>query len=415
MNMRHFALLLAMLMAVPAMAQEARTARPSIYNFRGVEYPRIEPDNRVTFRFEAPDAQKVQVSIVDVPFDMKKGEDGAWTYTSEPQPLGYHNYWLLVDGTIVLDPNVETFIGYGHMCNGFEIPDPNSAFYEVKDVPHGTLQHKDYFSKTTNAWRRVYIYTPPGYEANASMRYPVLYLQHGGGEDRRVWVDMGRTNTILDNLIAAGKAKPFIVVMETSVDPSPRGRGGARRGAAPGGAPAAAAGAPTAGPPAGAPPAGAAAGGPPARGRGPGGRGGNFNVAEFERRLIDDLIPFVDANFRTLSDQPNRAMAGLSMGSAQTKSITLNNLDKFSHIGLFSGGTISPTEIMDMDSFKKQAKVVFVSYGSAEGGAANAKATADALKQAGVNSHYYVSPDTAHEWQTWRRSLFEFAPLLFQN
>ncbi len=402
--MRAVIIVLSLLAALPAVAQdkpdqqEKPSAHPSPYNFRGAEFPRIEADNRITFRFVAPDAQKVQVAIVNVAQDMVKGEDGAWTYTtSEPQTPGYHNYWMIVDGTIVLDPNVESFIGYGHMCNGFEIPDPEGGFYELKDVPHGKLELRDYFAKSQNAWHRVFVYTPPGYEADTTTRYPVLYLQHGGGEDRRVWIEMGRANTILDNLLAEGRVKPMMIVMETSVAPGPRGGGGARRGAGAGGALARGAG-----------------GGPP-RGAGGPGRGGGFNVTEFQTLLIDDLIPFIDANYRTLSDQSHRAMAGLSMGGFQTRQITMANLDKFSHIGLFSGGNISTNDISDLDAFKQKVKTVFFSYGSLEGGAAAAKTAADVLKQAGINSHYYESPGTAHEWQSWRRSLYQFAPLLFQN
>lgn len=192
------------------------TAHSSPYNLYGAKYPRIEADSRVTFRFNAPKAQKVQVSIANVAYDMVKGDDGVWTYTSEPQDKGYHNYWMIVDSAIVLDPATDAFIGYGHMCNGFEIPDPDGSFYDLKDVPHGNVLIKNYFSKTIKAWRHMFVYTPPGYETNTSTRYPVLYLQHGGGEDERVWIEMGRTNVILDNLIAEGKVRPFIVVMETS-------------------------------------------------------------------------------------------------------------------------------------------------------------------------------------------------------
>ncbi len=183
-------------------------AHPSPYNFPNVQYPRIESDLRVTFRFNAPDAKKVQVSIVNVPFDMVKGEDGAWTYTSAPQAPGYHNYWMIVDGAIVLDPATQAFIGYGHMCNGFEIPEPGVDFYDLKDVPHGNVLIKNYFAKTTNSWRHIFVYTPPGYETKTSTRYPVFYLQHGGGEDERVWIEMGRTNVILDNLLAEGRSSP---------------------------------------------------------------------------------------------------------------------------------------------------------------------------------------------------------------
>ncbi len=389
---------LILMAAFPVIAQTnapAGATHPSPYNFAGVQYPRIEADGRVTFHFNAANAQKVQISIVSTNFDMVKGDDGVWTYTTAPQAPGYHNYWYLVDGSLVLDPNVETFVGYGHMCNGFEVPDPEGGFYELKDVPHGNLLLKDYYAKTLNAWHRVFVYTPPGYEANASTRYPVLYLQHGGGEDRRVWIEMGRANAILDNLLAEGKVKPLIVVMETSVAPGPRG-GGPGRGAGAG--------------------RGQVAGAtntPAARGAG-GLRGGGFNVSAFEHLLIDDLIPYIDANFRTLADQPHRAMAGLSMGGMQTHQITMAHLDTFSHIGLFSGGSIATNEIKDVSDFKQKVKVLFASCGSLERPAA-LQASHEALDQIGVKNTVYVSPGTAHEWQTWRRSLYQFAPLLFRD
>ena len=204
----------------------AMSAHPSPYNFAGVQYPRIEADNRVTFHFTAPNAQKVQVSIVNVPFEMVKGADGVWTYTSAPQPPGYHNYWMIVDGAIVLDPGTQAFIGYGHMCNGFEVPEPGVDWYDLKDVPHGHVTAENYFAKSINAWRHIYVYTPPGYDANLKTRYPVFYLQHGGGEDERVWIEMGRTNVILDNLLAQGKVKPMMVVMETSATGAPDAPGG---------------------------------------------------------------------------------------------------------------------------------------------------------------------------------------------
>jgi enterochelin esterase family protein len=401
----------------------AGTPHASAYNFPNAQYPRVEADNRVTFQFKAPDAQKVQVSIANTPFDMVKGENGVWTYTTaEPQDLGYHNYWMLVDGAIVLDPGTQAFIGYGHMCNAFEVPDPEGGFYELKDVPHGNVQIKNYFAKSINAWRHIYVYTPPDYDRNPGKRYPVLYLQHGGGEDERVWTEMGRANLILDNLLAEGRISPFIVVMETSAV------GGA-------GAPA---GAPGAGARAGAGPAGAAPAGP--------GRSGPFGIGgpgggAYGQLMVSDLIPWVDANFRTLADQPHRAMAGLSMGAMQTRAVSLANVDKFSHIGLFSGGTISAEDVKNTAGFKEKVKLVFVSYGSREiggnrgagpgagapaglpsaragamaGFSANPQASVDALKAEGVNAVFYVSPLTAHEFQSWRRSLHEFAPLLFKD
>ncbi len=347
----------------------AGTQHSSPNNMYGLEYPRIEADNSVTFKFNAPDAQKVQVAIANVAQDMVKDADGVWTYRSEPQDLGYHNYWMIVDGAIVLDPATDGFIGYGHDCNGFEVPDPEGDFYDLKDVPHGDVLIKNYFSTVENKWRMAFIYTPPGYRENTSKRYPVLYLQHGGGEDQRVWIEMGRTNLILDNLIAEGKCKPFIVVMETSATQK----------------------------------AGAPAPQPAANGRI---RPSNEAYAELMNK---DLIPFIDGNFRTLTDGGSRAMAGLSMGSGVTRQVTLANLDKFSYIGLFSGATLTPDDISD----KSKVKLVFMSFGSREGGAERLKPASDVLNQAGIKSVTYISPLTAHEWQSWRRSLKEFAQLLF--
>ena len=362
------------------------TVHPNPYNLYGAEYPRIEADSRVTFRFNAPDAKSVQVAIANVPFDMIKGDDGVWTYTSEPQDKGYHNYWMIVDSAIVLDPATNAFIGYSHMCNGFEIPDPDGSFYDLKDVPHGNVLIENYFSKTISAWRHIFVYTPPGYETNTSIRYPVLYLQHGGGEDERVWIEMGRTNLILDNLIAEGKAKPFIVVMETSaaykpgeVPPKPfRPRPDGERQRT-----------------------------PPDSTR----LRRMFSFDTYKEVMLNDLIPFIDGKFRTLTDGNNRAMAGLSMGTFVTRVVALANPDKFSYIGIFSGGTVAPKDISD----KSKVKLVFMSFGSRERGADGLKGAADALKEAGINAVSYVSPLTAHEWQSWRRSLREFAQLLFKN
>jgi enterochelin esterase family protein len=403
--MRTTILALTLAAGLPALAQmnaPAITGHPSSCNFPGVQYPRIEDDSRVTFHFTAPSAQKVQLSIVSKTFDMVKGDDGVWTYTSEPQAPGYHNYWMLVDGAILLDPNTQAYIGYGHMCNGFEVPSPQESFYDLKDVPHGNVLLKNYFAKeTTNGWRHIFVYTPPGYEANTSTRYPVLYLQHGGGEDQRVWTEMGHANLIMDNLIAEGKAKPFIIVMETSAvaGAGGPGMGGPRRAGGP---------------------AGGTNGAPPRGGPGgPGGRGGFPGMGgpgggAYGQLMTKDLIPWIDSNFRTLADQPHRAMAGLSMGGMQTHNVTMANLDKFSHIGLFSGGTISTNEITNVVAFKQEVKVLFTSCGSLEN-PSGLKTAQDALDQVGVKCTVYVSPGTAHEWQTWRRSLHEFAPLLFQD
>jgi enterochelin esterase-like enzyme len=393
------------------------TAHPNPLNIYGAQYPKIEADNRVTFRFTAPNAQKVQVGLVTpgqnslapIPVDMVKGADGVWTYTSAPQSPGYHNYWMFVDGAPVLDTATNGFIGYSHLCNGFEIPEPGVDWYDLKDVPHGDIRINNYYAKSIGAWRHVFVYTPPGYDGKTKIRYPVLYLQHGGGEDERVWTEMGHTNLILDNLLAAGKAKPFIVVMETSAVP------GAGRGPVPG------------------------------AGRGPTGPPGGA----YGQLMVQDLIPWVDANYRTLPDQAHRAMAGLSMGGMQTATVTMANLDKFSHVGLFSGGaatgfggrggarggapgaapappaTPPPFDIKtayngamaDPAAFNRKVRVLFMSFGSdpplenPEG----LKRHQQNLVGAGIaNSYVYISPGTTHEWQTWRRSLYAFAQLLFR-
>ncbi len=373
----------------PAEVAPVFEAHPSPYNLYGAQYPRIEADLRVTFRFNAPNAKKVQVSIANTPFDMAKDTSGMWVYTSEPQDAGYHNYWMIVDSAIMLDPATDSFIGYSHACNGFEIPDPDGGFYELKDVPHGKVLIKNYFSTVTESWRHVYIYTPPDYEKNLSARYPVLYLQHGGGEDQRVWIEMGRTNVILDNLIAEGKAKPFIVVMETSAAYKPGETPPQPRLSA----------------------VGVARSGQPVPAPQPAPATQTNRFATYKELMITDLIPWIDSNFRTLTDQASRAMAGLSMGTRVTREVALPNPDKFSYLGIFSGGTIAPADIPD----KSKIKLVFMSYGSREKGADGLKEAADVLNEAGIKSVSYVSPLTAHEFQSWRRSLREFAQLLFQD
>ncbi len=440
---------------VAAANAPAGSAHPNPYNVYGAQYPRIEADNRVTFRFNAPNAQKVQVALVTsgqgslnpLPYDMVKGADGVWTYTSVPQSPGYHNYWMVVDGGTVLDPATKAFMGYSHMCNGYEIPEPGVDWYDLKDVPHGNVLAKNYFSKTANSWRHIFIYTPPGYDANPKTRYPVVYLQHGSGEDETVWFEMGRTNLILDNLLALGKVKPMIVVSETSMNVGAGGRGagpgaGAGRSAGQGrGAPAPSA------PAAAVPPSGgrgAAAPGAPGAGRGAGFGGGRGGGA-YGQLMINDLIPWVDSHFRTLPDKDHRAMGGLSMGGGVTASVTMVNLDKFSYIGLFSGGSASgfaggrggatPTgapaaapapldlktiysgAMADPAEFNRKVKVLFMTYGTEpplenpEG----LKRHQEQLVAAGItNSYIYLSPGTTHEWQTWRRSFYTFALLLFK-
>jgi enterochelin esterase-like enzyme len=361
--------------------------KPATSNQPRKEYPQVNSEARVKARVVAPQAQSVALDLGGVKYPLTKGDDGAWVGFSQPQDEGFHYYQLNIDGASVPDPGSLYFYGAGRWGSGIEIPAKDQDIYALKNVPHGSLREVLYFSKTRNATRRCFVYTPPNYDADTTKRFPVLYLQHGMGEDETGWGNQGRANLILDNLIAEGKAKAFIVVMENGGGMG--GPGGGRRGGGPGGGP------------------------------------GGFNFGGFERLLIDDLIPYVDNTYRTIADQPHRAMAGLSMGGMQTRAITLANLDKFSHIGVFSGGSISPTNITDLAAFKEKVKVVFVSYGSRElggnrgggrgGFGGDPKANTEALTAAGVNSHFYVSPDTAHEWQSWRRGLYQFAQLIFKD
>lgn len=351
--------------------------KPSPSNMAGQEFPQVNSEGRVRARIPAAQAQSVQLNISGVKFPMTKDANGVWTGDSTPQDPGNHYYGLVVDGAEVPDPGGSFIYGSGGWRSEVEIPAPDQDFYALKNVPHGQVREVLYLGKTSNTHRRSFVYTPPGYDKDPTKRFPVLYLLHGYNENETGWSHQGRAGLIMDNLIAEGKAKPFIIVMEN---------GGitTRPGAAPQGGP------------------------PHGNGR------GMFDFSTFESALIGDVIPFMDANFRTIADQPHRALAGLSMGGMQTRAIAPAHLDVFSHIGVFSGGSIAPGEIADMAAFKQQVKVVFISYGSRENGVEGKKNVA-ALKEAGVNSFWFESPGTAHEWQTWRRSLHEFAPLLFED
>src|ERR1035438_5120649 len=205
-------LLLSTLACAFCWGQAADDSKPASTNIMGQEYPRVHADHRVTFRLRAPDAQKVQVHIGSTDYPMEKAADGTWTGTVPPQVVGFHYYYLIVDGVQVNDPASEAFYGVSRESSGIEIPEKGVDYYDAKDVPHGDVRSHWYFSKVTNGWRQCYIYTPPDYDKNVKARYPVLYLLHGGGEDQRGWVIQGRVNFILDNLIAAKKAKPMLIV-----------------------------------------------------------------------------------------------------------------------------------------------------------------------------------------------------------
>jgi enterochelin esterase family protein len=414
-----------LLAVVPVCGQATQPAvedfKPSALNQSGRQYPQVNSEGRARFRIAAPQAQSVKSSFSGEN-TVVKAPDGAWIITTRPLDEGFHYYSLKIDGADVPDPGTLFFYGASRWGSAVEVPAKDQAFYQLRNVPHGQLRQDLYYSKSTDAVRRCFVYTPPDYEKDPSRRYPVLYLQHGAGEDETGWGNQGHAGLILDNLLAEGKAKPFIVVMDNggNIGGPPRG-GPARgdRGAAAATRPATQPGAPAT---QGTGAAGAGAAGTGAVGRGP---GRVFNFTAFENILVDELIPHIDATYRTQADPAHRAMAGLSMGGMQTRSIAPRHLDLFGYIGVFSGGSIAPADIKDMETFKQKVKLVFVSYGSREvdpavrrpGGpfGGDPKANTEALQAAGVKTHYYISPQTAHEWQSWRRSLHEFAPLVFQD
>jgi enterochelin esterase-like enzyme len=360
-------------------AAVAEDFQPASTNQPGRQFPQVNSEGRVRASISAPEAQMVQLDISAVKYDLVKDENGVWTGDSNPQDEGFHYYQLWIDGAAVPDPNSLYFFGAMRWGSGIEIPAHDQDFYALKDVPHGQVRQILFPSRSTGTSRRAFVYTPPDYDADLTKSYPVLYLQHGWGEDETGWPNQGKTNLIMDNLIAEGKIKPFIIVMTYGMTNEVK-FGGLR----------------------------------------------SFDIKPFQTVLVDELIPYIDQNFRTLSDQPNRAMAGLSMGGFETRLITQENSDTFSHIGLFSGGSISPEDIKNTPGFKEKVKLVFVSYGGREienmksrsrrgpfGG--DPKENIDAILKEGINAHFYVSPNTAHEWQSWRRSLHEFAPLLFRE
>lgn len=369
--------------------QAADEGKPATTNVMGAEYPRVHADLSVTFRIKAPDAKKVQVDLGQL-WDMQRGNDGVWSVTIPPQVPGFHYYYLNIDGVRVSDPASESFYGVSRHSSGIEIPEAGADYYQIKDVPHGQVRNFRYYSKTVAGWRRAFVYTPPGYDANLKVRYPVFYLQHGGGEDETGWPNQGRVDIILDNLVAEKKAVPMIVVMDKGYALKP-GETFPPRPAA----------------------------GQPTRLM--------FNFRTFEEVVVNDLIPAVDGAFRTLTDRDHRAMAGLSMGGMQTFQITMNNLDKFAWIGGFSGagggmgGTFDAKTayngvLADAEAFNKRVKLVWIGIGTKEPERMynSVHSFHKALAQAGVQHVYYESPGTSHEWLTWRRSLYEFAPRLFR-
>lgn len=367
-----------MCVSLPAYAQVVEDFKSSSVNQQGKEFPQVNSEGRVRARIYAPEAKRVQLDLGGVKYDLVKDEKGVWTGESAPQQEGFHYYQLNVDGASVPDPGTKYFYGAGRWGSGIEIPAHDAAFYALKDVPHGLLSELNYYSKITQSWRRCFVYTPAGYETDTKKRYPVLYLQHGSFEDETGWGSQGKANLILDNLIAEKKAVPMLIVMDN---------GYAARSdvQAP------------------------------------------LQTTAFEEVLMQEVIPMIDAKFRTLPYRESRAIAGLSMGANQTMRIAMNHPETFAYYGGFSGTSNYPsTEPLDADTFldgkfkdgkavNKQFKVFFLGLGTSEPVPfpGVVKAFRQMMDKQGIKYIYYESPETAHEWLTWRRALYQYAQLLF--
>jgi enterochelin esterase-like enzyme len=385
-------------------AQAPEESSPAASNVPGASSPRIRRDGRVTFALHAPEANSLQLAGGDGlgkgPFPMTKASDGTWSVTI-PRPVpGFHYYWFLLDGVPVNDPGSETYFGYGRETSGIEIAEPGADSYELRRVAHGEVRERWYFSRITGQWRRALVYTPPGYDGNLSRRYPVLILQHGMGEDETGWTRQGKAQFILDNLIAAGKAQPMIVVMD---------RGYASKAGAP---------------------QFALAGDARLR---------DLELAfdTFADVVVHELIPTIDASYRTIGDRRHRAMAGLSMGGMQTLFIASRHLDEFAYIASLSGPPLYGTDpderleaslqgkfdaktaydglFSDPAKFNHGVRLLWLGAGTEERELhARVSDVADTLRRSGVKVVFFESPGTAHEWQTWRRGLHDLAPRLFR-
>lgn len=339
--------------------------RPNELNQPGQEYPMVNSEGYARFRIDAPTAKSVIVSLGlggRGGTVLRKDKDGVWIGTTEgPMDEGFHYYHLTIDGATVNDPGTNNYYGSTRWESGIEIPAHDRDFYALKNVPHGNVQQVIFNSPSTGEQKRAFVYTPAEYSANPKKKYPVLYLQHGWGEDETAWSNQGHANLIMDNLIAEGKCKPFIIVMTYGMTNNARF-----------------------------------------------GTINSFNYKDFETVLVDELIPFIDSNFRTIPDKKHRAMAGLSMGGMETKNITLARPEVFDYYGLLSGGIYTPDDLKDV-----KPRLIFTSCGSKEN-PERVRQSVDELKAAGFNAVSYVSDNTAHEFLTWRRSLKEMAPLLFR-
>ena len=359
----------AMALCIGANAQEIKEDfKPSELNQPGQEYPMVNSQGYARFRINAPGAAQVKVSLGlggQGGTTLKHLGDGIWEGTTAgPMDEGFHYYHVSIDGGIFNDPGTNNYYGSCRWESGIEIPAHDADFYAMKNVPHGKVEQVYFWSESTKSFRRAMVYTPAGYgdAKNQKKKYPVLYLQHGWGEDETAWSNQGHENLIMDNMIAAGEIDPFIIVNTYGMCNDIVF-----------------------------------------------GHINEFDAKDFETVLCDELIPYIDANFRTKTDKWNRAMAGLSMGGFTTSLITLRRTEMFGYYGLLSGGSYTPDAIKD----PKQVKHIFISCGSKENPDGVIKSVAD-LNAAGIKATSFVSEGTAHEFLTWRRALKAMAPLLFK-
>ena len=368
-------------------------------------YPRVLSDNRVMFRVNAPQAQNVQIDLCGTKYDMNKSDNGAWTVTTNPQVPGYHYYSLVVDGVSTADPASQSFYGCSRWSSAIEIKEAGMDVFEVQDVPHGEVRTVYYYSKVDESWRPLMVYTPAGYN-DGKQDYPVVYIQHGGGEDHRGWMEQGRTAQIMDNLIAAGKAVPMIVVSSNSNVRSRNGRSSEGRQVRLDGRVVT------------------------DEGKANGGFGGGYSwqgMQAFRSEMIENIIPFVEKNYRVKKDRKNRAMCGLSMGGGQSFYIGLRDPEVFANVGVFSTGMFGgiqgasnfdlekevPGILTDTKTFNKQFDVFFMSCGEQDPRIEYTRNIVKKMRDGGVEVKFNSYPGD-HEWQVWRKSLHEFAQYLFK-
>jgi enterochelin esterase-like enzyme len=376
-------LISSIVMAQTASSKVIEDFKASSLNQPGKDFPQVNSQGSVRASILALNASKVQLDIGGVKYDMVKDNNGVWTGESAPQDEGFHYYQLNIDGASVPDPGTLYFYGAGRLGSGIEIPASDKDFYALKEVPHGLVSENIYFSKLTNSFRRCFVYTPANYNENTKTRFPVLYLQHGSFEDETGWSVQGKANLILDNLIAGKEAVPMIVVMDNGYAYKNQGSTENK----------------------------------PAQ-----------PASVFEDVMINEIIPMIDTKFRTISDREHRAIAGLSMGANQTMRIAVNHLDKFAYYGGFSGTSNYPSsdeidpvaflggKFNDAKAINKQLKVLWLGLGTKEPNPfpSSIGAFRAMLDKQGIKHVFYESKGTAHEWLTWRRSLHQYASLLFK-